>query len=70
MNLEPLLEHVEPVGQIPPVDRWDPQQAGEMDLIIVATGAGFMKARSLDAHAWSGCCRRCCAASRTVIIIW
>ncbi len=38
MNLEPLLEHVEPVGQIPPVDRWDPQQVGEMDLIIVADG--------------------------------
>lgn len=38
MNLEPLLEHVEPVGQIPPVDSWDPQQVGEMDLIIVADG--------------------------------
>lgn len=38
MNLEPLLEHVEPVGQIPPVDSWHPRQAGEMDLKIVTDG--------------------------------
>ncbi|PMR75097.1 DUF1285 domain-containing protein [Billgrantia endophytica] len=38
MNLEPLLEHVEPVGEIPPLDRWHPGQAGEMDLLIAADG--------------------------------
>lgn len=38
MNLQPLLEHVEPAGEIPPVDRWHPERAGEMDLCIEADG--------------------------------
>lgn len=38
MNLDPLLTHIDPVGEIPPVDRWHPEHAGEMDLMIVADG--------------------------------
>jgi len=38
MNLEPLLAHIEPLGEIPPVDRWHPERAGEMDLLIAADG--------------------------------
>lgn len=38
MTLEPLLAQVEPLGEIPPVDRWHPEQAGEMDLVIQADG--------------------------------
>ncbi|QTF94152.1 DUF1285 domain-containing protein, partial [Halomonas sp. BM-2019] len=38
MNLDPLLAHVAPEGEIPPVDRWHPEQAGEMDLVIAADG--------------------------------
>ncbi|QOR38432.1 DUF1285 domain-containing protein [Billgrantia diversa] len=41
MNLDPLLNHVEPDGVIPPVDRWQPTQAGEMDLEIAADGRWF-----------------------------
>lgn len=41
MNLNPLLNHVEPDGAIPPVERWQPAQAGEMDLEIVADGRWF-----------------------------
>ncbi|WP_416140320.1 DUF1285 domain-containing protein [Halomonas sp. HK25] len=38
MNLDPLLAHIDPEGEIPPVDRWHPEHAGEMDLVIVADG--------------------------------
>ena len=38
MNLEPLIEHVDPTGEIPPVDRWHPERVGEMDLVIEADG--------------------------------
>ena len=38
MNLDPLLNHVTPDGAIPPVDRWQPTQVGEMDLEITAEG--------------------------------
>jgi len=38
MNLEPLLAHIDPVGEIPPVDRWYPERVGEMDLVIAADG--------------------------------
>lgn len=38
MNLDPLLAHIAPEGEIPPVDRWHPEHAGEMDLVIVADG--------------------------------
>ena len=38
MNLEPLLAHIDPVGEIPPVDRWHPERVGEMDLMIAADG--------------------------------
>ncbi|MGR4068824.1 DUF1285 domain-containing protein [Halomonas sp. LR3S48] len=41
MNLDPLLNHVDADGTIPPVDRWQPTQAGEMDLEIVADGRWF-----------------------------
>ncbi|MCC5882937.1 MAG: DUF1285 domain-containing protein [Halomonas sp.] len=41
MNLDPLLNHVEPEGAIPPVDRWQPTHAGEMDLEIAADGRWF-----------------------------
>ena len=38
MNLEPLLAHIEPWGEIPPVDRWHPEAVGEMALEIAADG--------------------------------
>ncbi|GHE22586.1 DUF1285 domain-containing protein [Halomonas urumqiensis] len=38
MNLDPLLAHITPHGEIPPVDRWHPEQRGEMDLVIAADG--------------------------------
>ncbi len=38
MNLDPLLNQLDPEGDIPPVDRWHPEHAGEMDLVIVADG--------------------------------
>ncbi|MGM1053565.1 MAG: DUF1285 domain-containing protein [Pseudomonadota bacterium] len=38
MNLDPLLAQIDPAGEIPPVDRWHPGHAGEMDLVIVADG--------------------------------
>lgn len=38
MNLDPLLAQLDPEGEIPPVDRWHPEQVGEMDLLIVADG--------------------------------
>jgi hypothetical protein len=41
MNLDPLLNHVESDGAIPPVDRWQPAQVGEMDLEIAADGRWF-----------------------------
>lgn len=41
MNLDPLLNHVESDGAIPPLDRWQPVQAGEMDLEIAADGRWF-----------------------------
>ncbi|MCE8012237.1 DUF1285 domain-containing protein [Billgrantia desiderata] len=41
MNLDPLLNHVEPDGAIPPLERWQPGQAGDMDLEIAADGRWF-----------------------------
>ncbi|MCE8020051.1 DUF1285 domain-containing protein [Halomonas sp. MCCC 1A11036] len=41
MNLDPLLNHVGPDGAIPPLDRWQPGQTGEMDLEIAADGRWF-----------------------------
>ncbi|GGX81269.1 hypothetical protein GCM10007160_05720 [Litchfieldella qijiaojingensis] len=38
MSLEPLLAHIDPEGDIAPVDRWDPPLSGEMDLVIAADG--------------------------------
>ncbi|SEK63465.1 DUF1285 domain-containing protein [Halomonas daqiaonensis] len=38
MQLDPLLAQIDPDGDIPPVDRWHPQQQGEMDLTIAADG--------------------------------
>lgn len=38
MNLDALLAHIDPEGEIPPVDRWHPDHQGEMDLVIVADG--------------------------------
>ncbi len=38
MNLDPLLAHIHPEGEIPPVDCWHPEHAGEMDLVIAADG--------------------------------
>ncbi|MFC2990646.1 DUF1285 domain-containing protein [Halomonas tibetensis] len=38
MNLDPLLAHIDPEGEIPPVDRWHPEHVGEMDLVIVTDG--------------------------------
>lgn len=38
MNLDPLLPHIDPEGEIPPVDRWHPEHTGEMDLVIAADG--------------------------------
>ncbi|CAM3326860.1 DUF1285 domain-containing protein [Halomonas lysinitropha] len=38
MQLDPLLAQIEPDGEIPPVDRWHPEQQGVMDLTITADG--------------------------------
>lgn len=38
MTLDPLLAQIEPDGEIPPVDRWNPERRGEMDLTIAADG--------------------------------
>ncbi|SHF53826.1 hypothetical protein SAMN02745148_02905 [Modicisalibacter ilicicola DSM 19980] len=38
MALEPLLSHVEPGGKIPPVDQWNPEHSGDMDLVIRSDG--------------------------------
>lgn len=39
MTLEPLLSQLEPDGEIPPVDRWNPEHCGDMDLVIRADGS-------------------------------
>lgn len=39
MSLEPLLSRIEPDGEIPPVDRWNPEHCGDMDLVIRADGS-------------------------------
>ncbi|MGQ4877370.1 DUF1285 domain-containing protein [Billgrantia sp. LNSP4103-1] len=41
MNLDPLLNHIESDGAIPPLDRWQPERVGEMDLEIAADGRWF-----------------------------
>ncbi|MDX5379582.1 MAG: DUF1285 domain-containing protein [Halomonas sp.] len=41
MNLDPLLNHVDSDGAIPPVDRWQPTLAGVMDVEIAADGRWF-----------------------------
>lgn len=38
MTLEPLLAHIDPEGEIPPVASWHPEHQGEMDLLIAADG--------------------------------
>ncbi|MFY0992679.1 DUF1285 domain-containing protein [Halomonas sp. C05BenzN] len=38
MTLEPLLAHIDPEGEIPPVASWHPEHQGEMDLVIAADG--------------------------------
>lgn len=38
MHLDSLLVDIDASGGIPPVDRWAPEQAGEMDLLIAADG--------------------------------
>jgi hypothetical protein len=38
MNLDALLAGIEPEGEIPPLQRWHPEQQGEMDLVIAADG--------------------------------
>lgn len=38
MPLEPLLARIDPLGTIPPVDRWNPPLSGDMDLVIAADG--------------------------------
>ncbi|MDT0501184.1 MULTISPECIES: DUF1285 domain-containing protein [unclassified Halomonas] len=38
MDLEPLVARLDPEGDIPPVDDWHPERAGEMDLVIAADG--------------------------------
>jgi len=38
MQLEPLLAHIDPEGEIPPVDQWHPAHHGDMDLTISADG--------------------------------
>ncbi|WP_048306281.1 DUF1285 domain-containing protein [Halomonas sp. PR-M31] len=39
MSLEPLLSQIESEGAIPPVDQWNPEQSGSMDLVIRADGS-------------------------------
>lgn len=39
MSLEPLLSRIEPDGEIPPVDQWNPAHCGNMDLLIRADGS-------------------------------
>ena len=41
MNLDPLLNHIEPDGRLPPVECWQPSDAGEMDLEIAADGRWY-----------------------------
>ncbi|MCE8015654.1 DUF1285 domain-containing protein [Halomonas sp. MCCC 1A17488] len=48
MNLDPLLNHVVADGAIPPVDRWQPTQTGEMDLEIAADGRWFHDGREMS----------------------
>ncbi|MCH4561714.1 DUF1285 domain-containing protein [Halomonas sp. EGI 63088] len=38
MTLDPLLAHIDPEGEIPPVASWHPEHQGEMDLLIAADG--------------------------------
>ena len=38
MTLDPLLAHIESNGEIPPVDRWNPEFCGDMDLVIRSDG--------------------------------
>jgi hypothetical protein len=38
MSLEPLLSHIEANGEVPPVDRWNPDFCGDMDLVIRSDG--------------------------------
>lgn len=38
MTLDPLLAHIDPEGEIPPVESWHPEHQGEMDLVIAADG--------------------------------
>ncbi len=38
MPLDSLLDDIDASGGIPPVDRWAPEHAGEMDLLIAADG--------------------------------
>ncbi|SFU90549.1 DUF1285 domain-containing protein [Halomonas korlensis] len=38
MTLDPLLAQIDPDGEIPPLDTWNPEQQGEMDLLIAADG--------------------------------
>lgn len=38
MTLDPLLAHIDPEGEIPPLDAWHPERRGEMDLVIAADG--------------------------------
>lgn len=38
MTLDPLLAHIDPEGEIPPVESWHPEHQGEMDLLIAADG--------------------------------
>ncbi|KAA0011420.1 DUF1285 domain-containing protein [Billgrantia pellis] len=47
MNLEPLLKHVDPDAAIPPLDRWNPARAGEMDLEITLDGRWFHEGREM-----------------------
>lgn len=39
MALEPLLSQIEFDGKIPPVDQWNPERCGSMDLVIRADGS-------------------------------
>ncbi|QJQ96360.1 MULTISPECIES: DUF1285 domain-containing protein [Halomonadaceae] len=39
MSLEPLLSHLDPDDdELPPIERWNPDYCGEMDLTITAEG--------------------------------
>ncbi|WP_111412369.1 DUF1285 domain-containing protein [Billgrantia lactosivorans] len=48
MNLDPLLNHVDSDGTLPPVDRWQPTQVGEIDLEIAADGRWFHDGREMS----------------------